>query len=166
MNATDMKIVEEINKILEVKTDKAGIHDFNGHFWVELEDGTIYDDYNWEDKEDFRRYFGIKKNNTLEYDKCENFLTYKLVMTMLDRTLTQGGLPLEEAKRLFGENWISCRLSCMFNATANQYKMGGKVVFGCVYMNSDCGKKRRYICGGENFSTFNDFKKEHDHLAK
>jgi hypothetical protein len=85
---------------------------------------------------------------------------------MLERMLMQGGLPLEEAKRLFGENWVSQRLCCMFNAVANQYRMGGKVVFGCVYMKSDCGKKRRYICGGENFSTFKDFKKEHNHLAK
>jgi hypothetical protein len=161
-----MNAIEEINKILEVKTEKAGLHDFNGHFWVELEDGTIYDDYVWSDKDAFRRYFGIKKNNTLEYDKCENWNTYKIVMTILERRLTQGGLSLDEAKRLFGENWTTTPLCCMFNAVANQYKYGGKIVFGCVYMKSDCGKKRRYICGGENFTTFNDFKKEHDHLAK
>ena len=85
---------------------------------------------------------------------------------MLERQLTQSGLSLDKAKRLFGENWTTQHLYCMFNATANQYRMGGKVVFGCVYMKSDCGKKRRYICGGENFTTFNDFKKEHDHLIK
>lgn len=161
-----MNIIEEINKILEVKVEKAGLHDFNGHFWVELEDGTIYDNYEWKDKEAFRRYFGIKKNNTLEYDKCENWTTYKIVMTMLERQLTQGGLSLEEAKRLFGENWEPLPRACMFNAIANQYRLGGQIVFGCVYMKSDCGTKRRYICGGENFTTFNDFKKQYDHLAK
>ena len=161
-----MNAIEEINKILEVKTEKAGLHDFNGHFWVELEDGTIYDDYEWKDKNAFRKYFGIRKNNTLEYDKCENWTTYNIVMTMLERRLTQGGLELEEAKKLFGENWKSLPLCCMFNAVANQYKYGGKIVFGCVYMWNDQHTKRRYICGGEGFSTFNDFKKEHDHLAR
>jgi hypothetical protein len=161
-----MNIIEELNKILETESDNKGINDFNGHFWVELDDGTVYDDYEWNDKEQFRKYFGIKKNTDLEYDKCPNFMTHKIVMSMLDRTLTKGGLALEEAKRLFGENWKSQHCCCMFNATANQYKMGGTVVFGCVYMNSDCGKKRRYICGGENFSTFNDYKKQHNHLAK
>jgi hypothetical protein len=161
MNAT-----EELNKILEVREEGKGINDFNGHFWVEMDDGTIYDDYNWDDKEDFRRYFGIKKNNTLEYEKCENYITHRIVMTMLERTLTQGGLPLEDAKRLFGENWETTHLCCMFNATANQYRMGGRVVFGCVYMMSDCGTKKRYICGGENFTTYHDFKKEHNYLAK
>jgi hypothetical protein len=161
-----MSVNEQFNKIFEVKTDKAGLHDFNGHFWVELEDGTVYDDYDWTDTGEFRQYFGIKKNNTLEYDKCENFTTYKIVITMLERLLTQGGLSLDEAKRLFGEHWVSQRLTCMFNAVANQHKFGGTIVFGCVYMKSDCGNKRRYICGGENFSTFKDFKKEHDHLAR
>jgi hypothetical protein len=161
-----MNSIQEINKMLQVKNEKMGLADFNGHFWVELDDGTIYDDYCWDDKDEFRKYFGIKKNNILEYDKCQNFMTHKLVMCMLDRNLTQGGLLLEDAKRLLGENWITTKLMCMFNATANQYKLGGKVVFGCVYMNSDCGNKRRYICGGENFLTFNDFKKEHNYLAK
>lgn len=158
------EIVKEINKITEV--NEKAINDFNGHFWVELDDGTIYDDYDWDDKEDFRKYFGIKKNNTLEYDKCPNFITHKIVMTMLDRMLTQGGLPLEEAKQLMGDYWVTAKRCCLFNAIANQNKKGGKVVFGCVYMNSDCGKKRRYICGGENFVTFNDYKKQHNHLAK
>jgi len=150
--------IEEFNKIFE-NNENAGIHDWNGHFWVELDNGTIYDDYEWEDREEFRKYFGIKKNNTFEYEKCDNFITYKIVMTILERTLTQGGLSLEYAKRLFGEYWTASPQCCNFNAISNQYKMGGRVVFGSVYMKSDCGKKRRYIYGGENFSTFYDFKK-------
>jgi hypothetical protein len=161
-----MNEYNELVRMLCEKQDKKGLDDFNGHFWVELDDGTIYDDYSWDDKEDFRRYFGIKKNNTLQYEKCENYMTHRIVMTMLERTLTAGGLSYEEAKRLLGEYWTTEHLCCMFNATANQYRMGGRVVFGCVYMMSDCGKKKRYICGGENFTTYNDFKKEHNYLAK
>ena len=163
-----MKIQEEFDKIFEVKEgqEKAGLHDFNGHFWIEFEDGNFADDYDWKDIEGFRRYFGIKKNNTLEYEECKNPITNKIVMTMLERQLTQGGLSLEESKKLFGENWRYEHGMCMFNSTANQYRMGGRVVFGCVYMWSDCGKKKRYICGGENFLTFNDFKKEHNPYAK
>ena len=154
-----MNASEEFDKILEVKIERAGLHDFNGHFWVELEDGTIYDDYTWEDKDFFCCYFGIKKNKTLNYDKCQNWNTYKIVMTILERQLTRGGLSLDEAKRLFGEHWTTTSLCCMFNAVANQYKYGGNIAFGSVYIKSDCGKKKHYISGGENFTTFNDFKK-------
>ena len=77
---------------------------------------------------------------------------------MLDRDLTKTGLDKKTACILFGRMWKTTDCCCMFNAIANQARMGGKVVFGCVYMLDD-NDIRRYIFGGENFTTYYDFKK-------
>ena len=151
------------NKIFEGEKGK-GIDDFNGHFWVELEDGTIVDDYDWEHEiNDFRHYYRIEKNNKLEYDRCDNELTNKVIIGMLHKDLTKGGLSLDTAYMLFGKLWTPQLHNCMYNSVANQYNYrnkNAKIVFGCVYMKSDDNKWKHYICGGENFQTFYDFKKD------
>jgi len=166
LNQTELALV--FNNIFEDgRENKRGLHDFNGHFWVELPNGEIIDDYDWDHElNDFKRFFSIKRRNSvLEYERCNNNATNKIVFEMLDRLLLRGGLTLEETYELFGTLWQPERLCCMFNAVANQYKLkeqGAKIVFGCVYMKSDNNIKKHYICGGENFQTFYDFKKEYN----
>jgi hypothetical protein len=138
-----------------------GLNDFNGHFWLELEDGSVYDDYNWGSEiNQFKKYFNIRrKDKTLEYERCDEELTNKVIIGMLHKSLTQGGLTLEQATKLFGIYWSPRRLCCMYNAVRNQHLKGGKIVFGCAFMRSDDGTKKHYIIGGPNFKTFYDFKK-------
>jgi hypothetical protein len=153
-------ITHHFNAIFTHEKHK-GLNDFNGHFWVEKEDGTIIDDYDW-DKEvsQFKRFFNIRrKSKTLSYERCDNELTNKVIIGLLHKSLTQGGLSLETAYKLFGVLWHPRRLCCMFNSVRNQYLHGGKIVFGCLFMTSDDGTKKHYISGGANFQTIHDFKK-------
>jgi len=156
-------IVEHFNKIFHYEPGK-GLNDFNGHFWVEMEDGSVLDDYDWnKEVKQFKKCFGIRRTDAvLEHDKCEAELTQKVVMSLLNKYLTQSGMTVEEAYRFFGIYWSPKRLCCMFNAVRNQALHGGKVVFGCVFMRSDDGKKKHYISGGANFTTLHDFKKPHN----
>ena len=54
-----------------------GVNDFNGHFWVELPNGEIIDDCDWNNEiNDFKNFFSIQRQNAvLEYDRCDNLLT-------------------------------------------------------------------------------------------
>jgi hypothetical protein len=161
MTDDDRKMVaHHFNTIFEYEKGK-GLNDFNGHFWVELDDGSVLDDYDW-DKEinQFKRYFNIRrKGKELIYERCMNELTNKVFIGLLHKDLTKSGLSLETAYKMFGLLWSPARLCCMFNSVRNQYVKCGKVVFVCFYMPSDDGKKKHYISGGENFQTMFDFKK-------
>tara|TARA_R110000751_G_scaffold7427_1_gene30357 strand:+ start:515 stop:1120 length:606 start_codon:yes stop_codon:yes gene_type:complete len=141
-----------------------GMTDFNGHFWVELDDGTIVDDAKFPDKKEFMGCFSIKKCSKIRYDECKNPMTNIVVMNMLKKYLTALGDKWEDVCDLFGKYWKPLKLCCMFNAIANQNKYGGTIKFGCNYMFGDDGITRYYIRGGEGFSTYGDFKKEYDHL--
>lgn len=153
-------VAHHFNTIFNHEKGK-GLNDFNGHFWVELPDGTIIDDYDW-DKEinQFKRFFNIRrKSKTLSYERCDNELTNKVFIGLLHKSLTQSGLTLETAYKMFGVMWHPRRLCCMFNSVRNQYLHGGKIVFGCLYMTSDDGTLKHYISGGADFNTIHDFKK-------
>jgi hypothetical protein len=168
---TDAKRKEEISDLIThhfntifTHEEGKGIDNFNGHFWVELEDGSVLDDYDWgKEMTDYKKYMGIKRpSKTLLYERCDNPITNKVFLTLLERSLTQSGLTLDYAKKLFGLCWTPRRLTCMYNSTRNQYLHGGKVVFGSAYMLSDDGSKKHYITGGPNFNTTHDFKKHFD----
>jgi hypothetical protein len=157
--------IAEFERIWNIIADKnTPLSDFNGHFWVE-KDGVVCDDYPWYIEEpDFKRAFGIKKHNkTFQYEVCNEPTTNMLVGMMIKKKFEETGRTDQEIKHLIGEVWTEPKkLCCLFNSISRQQKIGGNLVFGSVYMTSDNGKKKHYVCGSPNARIFNDFKKPYD----
>lgn len=137
--------------------------DFNGHFWIE-EDEQVKDDYDWNyELADFKKAFGIKnKKRKLEYERCDEPSTNMIIFGMYKKLFEKTGKTEDEIKAIIGKVWTTQRLCCYFNSVANQQKTGGRIVFGSVFMRSDDGKKKHYICGLPNAKTFYDFKKQYN----
>ena len=154
----------EFRNIWETICDCPALMDFNGHFWVE-KDGEVLDNYPWFlELNDFKRAFGIKnKKRKLEYERCDEPTTNMIIFGMYKKLFEKSGKTEDEIKELIGKIWTNPQVRCCyFNSVSRQQKDGGKIVFGCVYMRSDDGNKKHYICGLPNARTWNDFKKPYD----
>lgn len=153
----------EFSQIWRIICDCPALKDFNGHFWIE-KDGEILDDYPWFlELNDFKRAFGIKKNRKLEYERCDEATTNMIIFSMWRKLFEKTGKTENEIKELIGIIWTNPeKLCCYFNSVARQYREGGNIVFGCVYMLNDEGNKKHYICGLPNAKTLYDFKKPYD----
>lgn len=154
----------EFQQIWNTICDCDALKDFNGHFWIE-KDGEVLDDYPWYiELNDFKTAFGIKnKKAKLEYERCDEEATNRIIFGMWKRTFEKSGKTEAEIKEMIGKVWTKPqKLCCYFNSTARQQNIGGKIVFGSVFMRSDRGNKKHYICGLPNAKTFYDFKKAYD----
>jgi hypothetical protein len=164
-SGADQLKVTEFERIWEIITGKnTPLRDFNGHFWIE-KDGVICDDYPWHiEQGDFKKAFGIKKRNKIfKYERCNEEATNMLVGVMIKKLFEESGRTEQEIKQLIGEVWVEPRKRCcLFNSISRQQKIGGDLVFGSVYMTSDNGKKKHYVCGSPMARVFNDFKKDYD----
>jgi hypothetical protein len=155
--------MEEFEKLWETIVYCPPLSDFNGHFWIENY-GCVVDDYPFHlELEKFKRAFGIKNKKTkLEYERCDDDITNRIVFGMYKKLFEKSGKTENEVKEIIGKVWTTEPLCCYFNSIANQQKNGGQIVFGSVFMRSDDGKKKHYIIGLPNAKTFNDFKKPYD----
>ncbi len=173
MNITDELLQEigitgeEWDKIANTLNNAKAVSDFNGHFWVE-KDGVVNDDYPWYiDLGNFKRYYNITREEAqLEYERCDNPLTNKVVFGLLKQLFesTNTGKSEDEIKEIIGRVWTEPKQRCCyFNSIAIQQRIGGNIVFGSVFMQSDDKIKKYYIFGVPNADTFHDFKKEFNH---
>lgn len=170
MNITDKQIATtglskaEFNRVWNTIVDCPALSDFNGHFWIE-KDGEVFDNYPWYlELNDFKKAFGItNKKAKLEYERCDETSTNAIVFGMYKKTFEKSGMTEAEIKEIIGKVWLKPeKLCCYFNSVARQQQIGGNIVVGCVYMRSDDGTKKHYICGLPNAKTFYDFKKPYD----
>jgi hypothetical protein len=156
----------EFQQLWNTICDCPSLKDFNGHFWVENE-GNVMDNYPWSlELNDFKRAFGIKRSNKkakLEYERCDEATTNTLIFAMYKKCFEKSGKTEAEVKEIVGKVWTTPeRCCCYFNSVSRQQKEGGRIVFGSVYMKSDDGTKKHYICGLPDARTFADFKKAYD----
>jgi putative hemolysin len=151
--------LENSEKIIDVLANGSsmwGDEGLNGHFWCEMPDGTIIDE--WFDNYDQCRRVMKIKNKTLKYYPCKNPIT-TAVMIKKARTLVNDLGGDEINTLLYGKNVEKC---CMYNAIANCHKHGGTLRFGSLGLDTDCGGITMWIFGNEDFNTFNDFVKQGD----
>jgi hypothetical protein len=154
----------EFDEMWNLVCDCPQLADFNGHFWVETDD-QVQDNYPWYlELNDFKRAFGIKnKKRKLEYERCDETTTNMIIFGMYKKLFEKSGRTEDEVKQIIGKVWTTPeKLCCYFNSVANQQKIGGRIVFGSVFMRSDDGTKKHYICGLPNAKTFYDFKKPYN----
>ena len=153
----------EFGELWETICNCPPLADFNGHFWIEDKDKVV-DDHPWYiELNDFKKAFGIKnKKRQLEYERCDEPSTNMIIFGMYKKLFEKSGKTEAEVKEIIGKVWTTERCCCYFNSVANQQKTGGKIVFGSVFMRSDDGNKKHYICGLPNARTFADFKKAYD----
>lgn len=152
----------EFGTLWETICDCPALSDFNGHFWIE-DEGQVKDDYPWYlELNDFKRAFGITKKQKLEYERCDEPTTNMIIFGMYKKLFEKSGKTEDEVKAIIGKVWKTEKCCCYFNSVANQQKTGGKIVFGSVFMRSNDGTKKHYICGLPNARTFADFKKAYD----
>lgn len=156
MTISTLENPEKIIDVLANGSSMWGDHGLNGHFWCEMPDGTIIDE--WFDKYDEYRISWKIKNKTLIHYPCKNPIT-NAVMIKKARTLVNDLGGDEINTLLYGKNVEKC---CMYNAIANCHKHGGTLRFGSLGLTTDCGGITFWIFGNEEFSTFNDFTKECD----
>lgn len=155
---------QQFQQIWDTICECDGLKDFNGHFWIE-KDGEVFDDYPWHlELKDFKKAFGIKnKNAKLEYERCDEEATNRIIFGIWKRNFEKSGRTEDEIKQLIGDVWKQPKtLCCYFNSVARQQKIGGDIVVGCVFMRSDDRTKKHYICGLPNAKTLYDFKKPYD----
>lgn len=151
-------------KLWNTICDCPSLNDFNGHFWIE-KDGEVLDDYLWDlEIKDFKKAFGIKnKKARLEYERCDEPTTNFIIFGMWKRLFEKSGKTEDEVKEIIGKVWLHPDVHCCyFNSVARQQREGGKIVFGCVFVRSDDGTKKHYICGSPDAKTLHDFKKPYD----
>lgn len=144
-------------KILNVLINSSslwGDYGLNGHYWCEMPDGTIVDE--WFDYYDQPRRAMEVKNRTLKYYPCINPITSAvMIKKAMKLVVDMGGDEINAL--LFGKNQPQ---KCMFNAIANCHKHGGTLRFGSLGLDTDCGGLTLWIYGNETFKTYNDFVKE------
>ena len=144
--------------------DCPAMNDFNGHFWIE-KDGEVRDDYDWNaELNDFKRAFGITKKRKLEYERCDEETTNRIIFGMYKKCFEKSGKTEDEVKEIISKVWTTQRCCCYFNSVANQQKTGGRIVFGSLFMRSNDGSKKHYICGLPDAKTYADFKKAYNPL--
>jgi len=152
------------DEIWNIICECPALSDFNGHFWIE-KDGKVFDDYVWYlELDEFKKAFGIKnKRAKLEYERCDEPTTNAIIFGMYKKLFERTGMTEDEVKKFVGEVWTEPKqCCCYFNSVSRQQKIGGQIVVGSVYMRSDDGKRKHYICGLPNAKTFYDFKKPYD----
>lgn len=148
------------NCILDINTMK----DFNGHFWIE-KNNEVFDNYPFHIEIDsFKKAFNIKnKNAKLEYERCDDETTNKLIFAIWKKGFEKSGYSEETVKDIISIVWKSPEpRCCYYNCITQQKQIDGKIVFGSVFMRSDDGTKKHYIIGLPNAKTLYDFKKEYD----
>jgi hypothetical protein len=145
-----MKIVD----VLIAGSSLWGEYGLNGHYWCEMPDGTIVDE--WFDYYDQPRNMMNVKNRTLKHYPCTNPITSAVMIKKAMKLVADMGGD-EVNALLFGKNQPQ---KCMFNAIANCYKHGGTLRFGSLGLDTDCGSVTMWIFGNEDFKTYNDFVKE------
>jgi len=154
-----IKRLENAEKILDVLINGSamwGNYGLNGHFWCEMPDGKIIDD--WFDTYDKCRSVMKINNKTLKYYPCKNAIT-TAVMIKKARTLVNDLGGDEINATIFRKN---VKNDCMYNAIANCHIYGGTLRFGSLGLDTDCGGITVWIFGNEDFQTFNDFVKQGD----
>jgi putative hemolysin len=147
--------LENRDKVMDVLVNGSamwGDQGLNGHYWCEMPDGRIIDEWFYDECRDVMKI----KNKTLKYYPCKNPIT-NAVMIKKARTLVNDLGGDEINALLYGKNVEKC---CMYNAIANCYKHGGTLRFGSLGLDTDCGGITLWIFGKEDFSTFNDFVKQ------
>ena len=128
---------------------------FDGHFWVESDDGTIHDPW-------FAGYSFICKLRGLTHTRAyieAPPLVSKLMVKKLDRDYIQilgGEGPKDEDIESFLSTWDATENQCYINALAIQRKVGGRVVFGSMGFKRLDGSVF-YEFGGEKYMTLKDF---------
>jgi hypothetical protein len=150
---------EQVSKVLDVLItggDMWGEYGLNGHYWCEMPDGKIIDD--WFDTYDKCRRVMKINNKTLKYYPCTNPIA-TAVMIKKARTLVDAMGGDEINALIFKKNVAK---KCMFNAIANCHIHGGTLRFGSLGLDTDCGSVTVWIYGNEDFQTFNDFVKQGD----
>lgn len=162
--ATTGLTLAEFRILWETLCDCPSLQDFNGHFWVE-QDGKVLDNYPWHlELPAFKKAFSIQnRKQQLEYERCDETTTNLIVLGMYKKLFEKTGKTEDEVKQIIGKVWTTPEARCCyFNSVARQQNDGGRIVFGSVFMRSDCGQKKHYICGLPNAKTFADFKKAYD----
>jgi hypothetical protein len=148
---------EQVSKVLDVLitgADMWGEYGLNGHYWCEMPDGKIIDE--WFDNYNQCRDAMKVGNKKLKYYPCNNPIT-TAVMIKKARTLVDA-LGGDEINALIFKKNVAEK--CMFNAIANCYIHGGTLRFGSLGLDTDCGSVTLWIFGNEDFQTFHDFVKQ------
>jgi hypothetical protein len=145
---------QKATDVLVTGAEMWGDHGLNGHYWCEMPDGRIIDD--WFDNYDQCRDAMKIKNKELKYVPCKNPITTAVMMKKA-RTLVDALGGDEINATIFRKN---VQQKCMFNAFANCYIHGGTVRFGSLGLDTDCGGVTLWIFGHEEYTTYNDFTKE------
>jgi len=146
---------EQVSKVLDVLitgADMWGEYGLNGHYWCEMPDGKIIDEWFYDQCRDAMKV----GNKTLKYYPCANPIT-TAVMIKKARALVDamGG---DEINALIFKKNVARK--CMFNAIANCYNHGGTLRFGSLGLDTDCGSVTMWIYGNEDFKTYKDYTKE------
>lgn len=150
--------IERFNGLCNVFGGEEGL---NGHFWCELPDGTIADDW-WSNYDQCRTTMGIKNKN-LKYYECPNPLTTKIMMKKLEQSIAVMTGDYKTSLILLNELWEeNGEQSCMFNATVTAMRNGGQVKFGSLGINSDDDAVTFWFSGDDKFSTVADFFAAHE----
>jgi hypothetical protein len=161
LGLTEAEVEAAIHRFNDTTNLFGGEAGLNGHFWCELPDGTIADDW-WDNYDQCRTTMGIKNKN-LKYYECSNPITTKVMMKKLEQSIAVMTGDYETSLILFNELWEeNGEQSCMFNALSTAQKTGGKVKFGSLGINSDDDAVTFWFSGDDKFSTVADFFAAHN----
>jgi len=148
---TDVQTSRVLN-VLITGADMWGEYGLNGHYWCEMPDGKIIDEWFYDQCRDAMKV----GNKTLKYYPCTNPIT-TAVMIKKARALVDA-LGGDEINALIFKKNVAQK--CMFNAIANCYIHGGTLRFGSLGLDTDCDSVTLWIFGNEDFKTFKDYTKE------